>query len=57
MTANAKKCAVVVRSEKWRVPGRLQMNWGEDGLPVVDQDIYFGVEISKTVLGMLKKAE
>ena len=46
MTANVKKCAVVVCNEDKVNPVNLWWKWGEDELPIVDQYTYLGVEIS-----------
>ena len=47
MTANVKKCAVVVCNEDVVNPVKFKRMWGEDELPIVDQYTYLGVEISK----------
>ena len=50
MTANVKKCAVLVCSEDNEVNTvSFKSKWGEDELPIVDQynTCYLGVEISK----------
>ena len=47
MTANVKKCAVVVCNEDKANPINSKGKWGEDELPIVDQYTYLGVEISK----------
>ena len=45
MTVNVKKCAVC--NEDKVNPVNFQLKGGEDGLPIVDQYTYLGVEISK----------
>ena len=47
MTANVKKCAVVVCNEDKVNPVTFKWKWGEDELPIADQYTYLGVEISK----------
>ena len=47
MTANVKKCAVVVCNEDKVHSVNFKWKWGEDKLPTADQYIYLGVEISK----------
>ena len=47
MTANVKKCAVVVCIEGNQNPVTFKWNWGEDELPIADQYTYLGVETSK----------
>ena len=47
MTANVNKCALVVCNEDKVNPVNFKWKWGEDELPIVDQYIYLGVEISK----------
>ena len=47
VTANVKKCAVVVRNEDKAIPVNFKWEWGEDDLPFVDQYTYLGVGISK----------
>ena len=47
VTANVKKCAVVVCNEDNVNPVTFEWKWREDGLPIVDQYTYLGVEISK----------
>ena len=47
MTANVKKCAVVVCSEEKVSPVTFKCKWGENDLPIVNQCTYLGVEISK----------
>ena len=47
MTANVKKCAVVVCNEDKVNPVKFNWKWGEDELPIVDQYTHLGVEISK----------
>ncbi|MEP2874451.1 MAG: reverse transcriptase domain-containing protein [Hyphomicrobiales bacterium] len=47
VTANVKKCAVVVCNEDKVNPVNFSWKWGEDELPIVDQYTYLGVEISK----------
>ena len=47
VTANVKKCAVVVCNEDRVNPVAFKWKWGEDELPIVDQYTYLGVEISK----------
>ena len=47
MTANVKKCAVVVCNEDKVNPVNVKWKCGEDELPIVDQYTYLGVEISK----------
>ena len=47
VTANVKKCAVVVCNEDKESPVTCKWKWGEDELPIVDQYTYLGVEISK----------
>lgn len=47
VTANVKKCAVVVCNEDKENPVTFKWKWGEDELPIVDQYTYLGVEISK----------
>ena len=45
VTANAKKCAVVVCNEDKVNPVNFCWKWGEDELSIVDQYTYLGVEI------------
>ena len=47
VTANVKKCAVVVCNEDKGNPVKFKWKWGEDELPIADQHTYLGVEISK----------
>ena len=50
MTANVKKCAVIVAvvcNEDNVNSVNFKWKWGEDGLPIVDQYTCLGVEISK----------
>ena len=48
VTANVKKCAVVVQYDKDKVnPVTFKWKWGEDELPIADQYTHLGVEISK----------
>ena len=47
VTANVKKCAVVVCIEDKVNPAKFKRKWGEDELPIVDQFTYLGVELSK----------
>ena len=47
VTANVKKCAVVVCNEDKVNPVTFKWKWGEDELPIADQYTYLGVEISK----------
>ena len=47
MTANVKKCAVGVCNEHKVNPVNFKWKWGEDELPIVDQYMYLGVDISK----------
>ena len=47
VTANVRKCAVVVRNEDKKNPATFKWKWGEDELPIADQYTYLGVEISK----------
>ena len=47
MTANAKKCAVLVCNEDKVNPVTFKRKWGEDELPIADQYTYLGVDISK----------
>ena len=47
VTANVKKCAVVVCNEDKENPITFKWKWGKDELPIVDQYTYLGVEISK----------
>ena len=47
VTANVKKCAVVVSNEGKVNPINLGWKWGEGELPIVDQYTYLGVKISK----------
>ena len=47
MTANVKKCAVVVCNEDKVNPVTFKWNWGKDALPIADQYAYLSVEISK----------
>ena len=47
MTANVKKCAVVVCNEDKVNPVNFKWKWGEDELPIIDQYTYLGAEISK----------
>ena len=47
MSANVKKCAVVVCKEDNVNPVSFSWKWGEDELPIVDRYTYLGVEISK----------
>ena len=55
VTANVKKCAVVVCNEDKVNPITFNWKWGEDELPIADQYTYLGVEISKTGLGFYTK--
>ena len=52
MTANVKKCAVIVCNEDKVSPVIFKCKWGEDELPIVDQYTYLAVEIPKNPLGM-----
>ena len=52
VTANVKKCAVVVCNEDKVNPVTFKWQWGEHELPIADQCTYLGVEISKTALGI-----
>ena len=47
VTANVKKCAVVVCNEDKVDPENFKWKWGEDEVPIVDQYTHLGVEISK----------
>ena len=47
MTANVKKCTVVLCNEDKVKSVNFKWEWGEDDLPIVDQYMYLGVEISK----------
>ena len=47
VTANVKKCAVVVCNEDKVTPVNFKRKWGEDELKIIDQHTYLGVEISK----------
>ena len=47
MTANVKKCAVVVCNEDKVNPVTFKWKCGEDELPIADQYTYLGVEISE----------
>ena len=47
VTANVKKCAVVVCNEGRVNPVNLKWKWGEDEVPNVDQYTYLVVESSK----------
>ena len=47
VTANVKKCAVVVCNEAKLNTLNFSWKWGEDELPVVDQYTCLGVEISQ----------
>ena len=47
VTANVKKCAVVVCKEDKVNPVNFKWKWEGDELPIVDQYTYLGVEISK----------
>ena len=50
VTANVKKCAVVVCNEDKVNPVTFRWKWGEDEIPIVDHYyvyMYLGVEISK----------
>ena len=47
VTANVKKCAVVVCDEYNVNPVTFKWKWGEDELPIADRHRYLGVEISK----------
>ena len=47
VTANVKKCAVVVCNEDKENPVTFKWKWGEVELPIVDQYTCLGVEISK----------
>ena len=47
MTANVKKCALVVCNEDKVKPITFKWKWGEDELPIADQYAYLGVDISK----------
>lgn len=47
MTANVKKCAVVLCSEDKASPVNFIWEWGEDEVPIVDQITYAGVDVSK----------
>ena len=44
---DVEKCDVVARNENKGNPVSFQRKWGEEGLPIVDQYTYIGVEISK----------
>ena len=44
MTANVKKCAVIVCNEDKVNPVNFKSKWGEDELRIVDQYTYLGVE-------------
>ena len=46
MTANVKKCAVVVCNEDKVSPVIFKCKWGEDELPIADRYTYLGVDIS-----------
>ena len=50
MTANVKKCAVVVCSGDMVSPVSFSSKWGEDELLIVDQYTYLGVQISNGLL-------
>ena len=47
VTANLKRCAVVVCNEDKVKPVTFKLKWGQDELPIADQYTYLGVEISK----------
>ena len=47
VTANVKKCAVVICNEDKVDPAIISWKRGEDELPIVDRCTYLGVEISK----------
>ena len=47
VTANVKKCAVVVCNADDVNPVNFKWKWGEDEFPIVDQYTYLGLEISK----------
>ena len=47
MTANVKKCAVVVCDEDKVNPVNFNWKWGEDELRIVDHYTFHGVDISK----------
>ena len=47
VTANVKKCAVVICNEDRGNPVKFKRKWGEDELPIVDQYTLLGVETSK----------
>ena len=47
MTANVNKCAVLVCIEDKKKPVEFKWKWRGAELPIVDQDTYLGVEISK----------
>ena len=50
VTANVKKCAVVVCNENKVNPVNSEWKWGEDEIPIVDQYTYLGVETLKGLL-------
>ena len=47
VTANVRKCSVVVCNEDKINTVTFNWKWGEDDLPIVDRYTYLGVEISK----------
>ena len=47
VSANVKKCAVIVCNEDRVNPVTFKWKWGEDGLPIADLYTYLRVEISK----------
>ena len=47
VTANVKKCRVVVCNEDKVSPVTFKRKWGDVALPIVDEYTYLGVEISK----------
>ena len=53
VTANVKKCAAVVCNEDKVNRLNFKWKWGQDSLPIPDQNTYLGVErAQKTALGM-----
>ena len=57
MTANVKKCAVVVCNEDKVNPVNFKWKWGKDELPIVDQYTYLSVEryLKELLLGCTRR--